>query len=192
MPFGLCNAPGMFQRLMMNIFHDFLRKFLEVFIDDFAVYGRTTNHIDCLRQTFQRCREVGLKLHPGKCYFAVSEGILLGHKVSRRGIEVDWDKVTVWLAISFPTNATEVKGFLGCVGYYRRFIEHFAKLALPLTSMLKAGADFQPTPARVQSFTDLKQRLVEAPVLMVLDWSKDFHVFVDVSGFCIGGSTVLL
>ena len=149
MPFGLCNAPGMFQRLMMNIFHDFLRKFLEVFIDDFAVYGRATDHIDCLRQTFQRCREVGLKLHPGKCYFAVSEGILLGHKVSKRGIEVDWDKVTVWLAISFPTNATEVKGFLGCVGYYRRFIEHFAKLALPLTSMLKAGADFQPTPARV-------------------------------------------
>jgi hypothetical protein len=112
----------------------------------------------------------------------------LGHKISKRGIEVDWDKVTIWLAIRFPTNATEVKGFLGCVGYYRRFIEHFAKLALPLNSMLKAGADFQPTPAKVlllQIFA-LKQRLVEAPVLIVPDWSKHFHVFVDISGFCIG------
>jgi hypothetical protein len=81
-------------------------------------------------------------LHPGKCYFSVSDGILLGHKASKRGIEVDWDKVTVWLAISFPTNATEVKGFLRYVGYYRRFIEHFAKWALPLTSMLKEDADF--------------------------------------------------
>lgn len=170
----------------MNILHDFLQKFLEVFIDDFAMYGPATYHIDCLRQTFRRCREVGLKLHPGKCYFAVTEVVLLGHKVSKRGIEVEQDKVAVWLGISFSTNTTEVKGCVGCVGYYRRFIKHFAKLAFPLTCMLRMGADFEPTPARMQSFNDLKQRLVEAPILMVPDWSKDFHVFVDVSGFCIG------
>jgi hypothetical protein len=106
----------MAQRLTMNIFHDFLRKFLEVFIDDFAMYGTAHDYVDCLRQMFQRCRETNLKLHPGKCFFVVTEGILLGHKVSKRGIEVDWDKVAVWLAILFPINATEVKGFLGCVG----------------------------------------------------------------------------
>src|SRR5450759_588711 len=144
MPFGLCNAPGMFQRLMMNIFHDFLRKFLEVFIDDFAVYGKAKDHVDHLRMTFQRCRETGLKLHPGKCFFAVQEGILLGHKVSKKGIEVDKEKIVVWLAVAFPTNLTKVQGFLGCTGYYCRFIIHFAKVALALTLMLKKDSDFEP------------------------------------------------
>ncbi|CAM6102046.1 unnamed protein product [Calypogeia fissa] len=89
MPFGLCNAPGMFQRLMMNVFHDYLRKFLEIFIDDFAVFGGVEDHVRYLRLTFQRCREVGLRLHPGKCFFGVNEGILLGHKISKQGIEID-------------------------------------------------------------------------------------------------------
>ena len=186
MPFGLCNAPGMFQRLMMNIFHDYLRKFLEVFIDDFAVYGETKEHAQHLRMTFQRCRETGLKLHPGKCFFGVQEGILLGHKVSKKGIEVDKEKIAVWLAVAFPTNLTEVQGFLGCVGYYRRFIIHFSKVALALTLMLKKDSDFEPTAERMAAFNELKKRLAEAPVLVTPDWSKDFHVYVDVSGFCIG------
>jgi hypothetical protein len=67
MPFGLCNAPGTFQRLVMDIFWDFLKHFLEVFIDDFAIYSDREEHMGFLRQTFQRWRETGLKLHPGKC-----------------------------------------------------------------------------------------------------------------------------
>ncbi|CAM6113397.1 unnamed protein product [Calypogeia fissa] len=186
MPFGLCNAPGTFQRIIMAVFHDFLRKFLEVFIDDFAVYGEKEDHLENLRMTFQRCREVGLKLHPGKCIFGVGEGTLLGHKVSKRGIEVDKEKVSVWQAVKFPTNVTEVRGFLGCLNYYRRFIKDFAKIALPIISMLKSGADFEATQERVESFEELKNRLLEAPILQTPDWEKEFHVFVDVSGFCIG------
>jgi transposase InsO family protein len=186
MPFGLCNAPGMFQRVMMNIFHDFLRNFLEVFIDDFAVYGAAKDHVQHLRKTFQRCRETDLKLHPGKCFFGVQEGILLGHKVSKKGIEVDQEKIAVWLAVAFPSSLVEVQGFLGCSGYYRRFIIHFAKVALPLTLMLRKDSDFEPTPERLAAFNELKKRLAEAPILVTPDWSKEFHVYVDVSGFCIG------
>ena len=93
MPFGLCNAPGTFQRLMVDIFRDFLRHFLEVFIDDFAVFSKWKEHLEYLRRTFQRCRETGLKLHPGKCFMGMISGILLGHIVSRNGLEVDSDKV---------------------------------------------------------------------------------------------------
>lgn len=95
----------------MNIFHDYFRKFLEVFIGYFAVFGRRVDHVDQLRMTSQRCREVGLKLHPGKCFFGVEEGILLGHKVSKRGIEVDQEKVAVWLAVQFPILVIELRGF---------------------------------------------------------------------------------
>ncbi|CAM6094053.1 unnamed protein product [Calypogeia fissa] len=186
MSFGLCNAPGMFQRLMMNIFHNFLSKFFEIFIDDFAIYGSIQNHKKCLRMTFQCCREVGLRLHPGKCFFRVNEGILLGHKISKKGIEVDHKKVAIWLAITFPKTLKEVRAFLGCVGYYRRFLQNYAKIALPLTKMLKRDIEVESTPERVLAFDTLKERLTGALVLITPDWGKDFHVYVDCSGFCIG------
>ncbi|CAM6087794.1 unnamed protein product [Calypogeia fissa] len=186
MPFGLCNAPGMFQRLMMNVFHDYLRKFLEIFIDDFAVLGRIEDHMRYLKMTFQRCREVGLRLHPGTCFFGVKEGVLLGHRISKEGIAVDHEKVALWLAISFPKSLKEVRAFFGCVGYYRRFIKDYAKIALPLTEMLKKSVDVESTLERVSAFEILKERLTQAPVLITPVWGKDFHVYVDGSGFCIG------
>ncbi|CAM6093803.1 unnamed protein product [Calypogeia fissa] len=170
----------------MNIFHDFLRKFLEIFIDDFAIYGTIQDHEECLRLTFQRCREVGLRLHPGKCFFGVNEGILLGHRISKKGIKVDQEKVAIWLAITFPKTLKEVRAFLGCVGYYRRFIQNYAKIASSLTKMLKRDVDVEPTLERVSAFDTLKERLTQAPVLTTPDWGKDFHVYVDCSGFCIG------
>ena len=84
MPFGLCNALGTFQRLMMDIFQDFLRHFLEVFIDDFAVFSSCKDHLGYLRRTFQRCRETFLKLHPGKCFLRMTSGVLLGHVVATK------------------------------------------------------------------------------------------------------------
>ena len=142
MPFRLCNAPGTFQRLMMDIFQDFLRYFLEVFIDDFAVFGKRRDHLGYLKKTFERCRETNLKLHPGKCFLGMESGVLLGHVVSKTGLEVDLDKVKVILTLTAPTNVWEIRGFLGCVGYYRRFIKDYARKALPLTELLKKEEDF--------------------------------------------------
>jgi len=186
MPFGLCNAPGTFQRLMTDIFQDFLKHFLEVFIDDFAVFSKWCEHLTCLRKTFQRCRETKLKLHPGKCYFGMISGLLLGHIVSRHGIAVDVGKVVVMLALLPPKNLRELRGFLGCVEYYRRFIENYARLAIPLTELLKKEVDYLWTTVRQEAFEELKKRLVTAPILATPDWTKEFHVTVDASGWCVG------
>ncbi|KAL2641651.1 hypothetical protein R1flu_009238 [Riccia fluitans] len=95
MPFGLCNALATFQRMMTSIFQEYLRKFLEIFIDDFCVFGPKKDHLNSLAIVFQCCRDSQLALHPEKCFFGMSEGILLGHRVSQRGIEVDVDKKTI-------------------------------------------------------------------------------------------------
>ena len=171
---------------MMDIFQDFLKHFLEVFIDDFAVFSRWVEHLDYLRKTFQRCRETKLKLHPGKCFFGMLAGLLLGHIVSRKGIAVDVAKVIVMLALLAPTNLRELRGFLGCVGYYRRFIENYARLAMPLTELLKKEEEYLWTEIRQQAFEELKRRLVTAPILAPPDWSKSFHVTLDASGWCVG------
>ena len=186
MPFGLCNAPGTFQRLMMDIFKDFLRHFLEVFIDDFAVFSNQADHQEFLRETFQRCRETGLKLHPGKCFLGMESGVLLGHVVSRSGLQVDSDKVQVILTLVAPKTVREVRGFLGCVGYYRRFIDNYAKVATPLTELLKQETEFIWTERRQKAFEDLKRALTTAPILSPPDWEKEFHVTLDASGWCLG------
>ena len=104
MPFGLCNAPGTFQRIMRDIFHDFMRHFLEVFIDDFVVFSKSwEEHLEHLRLTFERCREANLKLHPRKCFIKMDSGILLGHRVSEQGIAVDLETVS-YTHLTLPTN----------------------------------------------------------------------------------------
>ena len=186
MPFGLCNTPRTFQRLMMDIFQDFLWHFLEVFIDDFAVFSSRKDHLNYLKQTFQRCRETSLKLHPGKCFFGMVSGVLLGHVVSKQGLEVDIDKVKPILALATPTNIREIRGFLGCIRYYRRFIEGYAWKALPLTELLKKDAEFTWNPDRQRAFEQLKSVLTKAPVLSPPDWEKEFHVTIDASEWCLG------
>jgi transposase InsO family protein len=188
MPFGLCNAPATFQRIMMIIFQEFLRKFLEVFMDDFCVYSPEAEHFSHLIQTFEKCRQTGLRLHPWKSYFGMTKGILLGHVISKKGIELDVDKVKVIAALKAPTDVREIRAFLGHAGYYRRAIHKYAEIAMPLTALLKKDIEFEWNDTRQQAFEDLKQRLISAPVLIKPDWEKDFHVFIDASAYCIGAN----
>ena len=186
MPFGLCNAPGTFQRAMMIIFQDFLRKFLEIFMDDFCVFSSREEHKKCLESTFKKCKEANLSLHPEKCYMAMEEGILLGHRIGKEGIKVDPDKVKVIKALLPPKNVSQLRGFLGHVGYYRRFIHRYAYIATPLTQLLKKGTTYEWTEKRQAAFEELKRRLTEAPVLMAPRWGEVWYVSIDTSGFCIG------
>jgi len=186
MPFGLCNAPATFQRAMMVIFQDFLQDFMEVFIDDFCVYGTSADHPKHLEKTFARCRQAGLALQAEKCFLAMTEGILLGHKISKKGIEVDYDKIAVVLTLEIPGNLRELRGFLGCVGYYRRFVEGYSRIAACLTHLLRKDAPYEWNEKRQEAFQTLKDRLMHAPMLSPPDWDKPFHVDVDVSKFCIG------
>ena len=94
MPFGLCNAPATFQRCMMAIFSDLVEEIIDVFMDDFSVYGSSFEGcLENLEQVLKRCEEINLVLNWEKCYFMVEEGIVLGHKISAQGIEVDKVKV---------------------------------------------------------------------------------------------------
>ncbi|KAL1545422.1 hypothetical protein AAHA92_22151 [Salvia divinorum] len=143
MPFGLCNAPGTFQRCMMSIFSDLLEECIEIFMDDFTVYGDSfdacLHHLD---RVLERCRAKSLVLNFEKCHFMVTEGIVLGHIVSEKGIQVDPAKVDVIAKLPYPTNQKEIRGFLGHAGFYRRFIKDFAKIAQPLTRLLQNEVDF--------------------------------------------------
>lgn len=170
----------------MIIFQEYLHKFLEFFLDDFCVYSSQGTHLDKLRLTFQKCRAAQLCLHPEKCYIGMKEGILLGHVISSRGIEVDVEKVKVILALLPPTDLRSLRGFLGYVGYYRRFIRLYADLAMPLTQLLKKDVEFVWTMDCQKAFEALKPRLTQAPVLIPPDWSLPFHVYIDSSAFCIG------
>ncbi|GJR94550.1 reverse transcriptase domain-containing protein [Tanacetum coccineum] len=117
MPFGLCNAPGTFQRCMMSIFHDMIKKMMEVFMDDFLVFGNSfRNCLSCVDKMLQRCEDTNLCLNWEKTHFMVKEGIVLGHNISKNGIEVDKDKVDIIAKLPHPTTVKGVQSFLGHAG----------------------------------------------------------------------------
>ncbi|GJS32620.1 reverse transcriptase domain-containing protein [Tanacetum coccineum] len=114
MPFGLCNAPGTFQRCMVAIFHDMIEKTMEVFMDDFSVFGDSfSSCLSHLDKMLQRCEDTNLVLNWEKCHFMVKEGIVLGHKISKSGIEVDKSKVDVIAKLPHPTTVKGIRSFLG-------------------------------------------------------------------------------
>ncbi|GKB42359.1 reverse transcriptase domain-containing protein [Tanacetum coccineum] len=114
MPFGLCNAPGTFQRCMLAIFHDMVEKTMEVFMDDFSVFGNSfQNCLSRLDHMLQRCEDTNLSLNWEKSHFMVKEGIVLGHKISKKGIEVDKAKIDVIAKLPHPTTVKGIRSFLG-------------------------------------------------------------------------------
>ncbi|GJZ31012.1 reverse transcriptase domain-containing protein [Tanacetum coccineum] len=126
MPFGLCNAPGTFQRCMMAIFHDMIEETMEVFMDDFSVFGDSfSSCLSHLDKMLKRCEDTNLVLNWEKCHFMVKEGIVLGHKISKSGIEVDRAKVDVIAKLPHPTSVKGVRSFLGHAGFYRSIYSRF-------------------------------------------------------------------
>ena len=166
MPFGLCNAPATFQRCMLSIFSDMVEKFIEVFMDDFSVFGDSFN--TCLHHltlVLKRCQETNLVLNWEKCHFMVPEGIVLGHKISRKGIEVDKAKVEIIEKLPLPTSVKAVRSFLGHAGFYRRFIKDFSKIAKPLSNLLVIDNPFIFDDNCKHAFKTLKRKLTTAPII---------------------------
>ncbi|GJW59455.1 putative nucleotidyltransferase, ribonuclease H [Tanacetum coccineum] len=119
MPFGLCNAPATFQRCMTAIFHELIEDSMEVFMDDFSVFGSSFDHcLKNLEKMLKRCEETNLVLNWEKCHFMVKEGIVLGHKVSGSGIEVDKAKIEAISKLPYPTNVKAVRSYLGHASFY--------------------------------------------------------------------------
>nr|GEV67368.1 reverse transcriptase domain-containing protein [Tanacetum cinerariifolium] len=150
MPFRLCNALGTFQRCMVAIFHDMIEQTMEVFIDDFSVFG-----------------------------------IVLGHKISKKGIEVDKAKIKVISKLSHTTTVKGIKSFLEHAGFYQRFIKDFSKISRPMTHLLEKNASFVFFDDCIQAFRTLKEKLTQDSILIAPDWDHPFELMCDVSDFAV-------
>ncbi|XP_019100932.1 PREDICTED: uncharacterized protein LOC104789643 [Camelina sativa] len=187
MTFGLCNAPATFQRCMMSIFTDMIEDYMEVFMDDFSVYGSSFKScLDNLCKVLARCEEKHMVLNWEKCHFMVRDGIVLGHRVSEAGIEVDPAKIEVMTGLQLPENVKEVRSFLGHAEFYRRFIKDFSKIAIPLSALLCKDVKFEFTDECRIVFERIKQELVSAPIVQPPDWDLPFEVMCDASDFAVG------
>ncbi|GKD80910.1 reverse transcriptase domain-containing protein [Tanacetum coccineum] len=146
MPFGLCNAPGTFQRCMVAIFHDMIKKSMEVFMDDFSVFRDSfSSCLSYLDKMLERCETTNLVLNWEKFHFMVKEGIVLGHKISNNGIEVDHAKVDVINKLPPPTTVKRIRSFL------------------------EKETPFVFSPECQESFEILKTKLTKAPILVAPD-----------------------
>ena len=188
MPFGLCNAPATFQRLMDLVLAGLLWSHCLVYVDDVIVLGKDfSDHISNLNAVFQRLREANLRLKPSKCSFLQRKVCYLGHIVSSEGISTDpakTDKVRNWPC---PTNVKEVQQFLGFSNYYRKFIKNFATIAKPLYQITERKGTFKWTAACQEAFDTLRIQLSTAPMLAYPDYTRPFILDTDASDVGMGG-----
>nr|GEU55058.1 reverse transcriptase domain-containing protein [Tanacetum cinerariifolium] len=175
------------KRCMMAIFHDMIEKTMEVFMDDFSIFGNSFEScLSHLERMMKRCEDTNLCLNWEKSYFMVMEGIVLGHKISKQGIEVDKANVDVITKLPYLTTVKGIRSFLGHAGFYRRFIKDFSKIARPMTRLLEKDTPFLFSQVCVEAFQTLKRKLTEAPILIAPDWDMPFELMCDASDFAIG------
>ncbi|GKC46305.1 reverse transcriptase domain-containing protein [Tanacetum coccineum] len=172
---------------MVAIFYDMIEKTMEVFMDDFSVFGDSFSFcLSYLDKMLQRCEDTNLVLNWEKCHFMVKEGIVLGHKISKTGIEVDKAKVDVIAKLPHPTTVKGIRSFLGHAGFYRRFIQDFSKIARPITHLLEKETPFIISKECIEAFETLKMKLTQAPILVAPDWDLPFEIMCDASDFAVG------
>ena len=187
MPFSLCNALGTFQRCMMSIFFDLAEEVMEIFMDDFTVYGSIFEQcLHNLGTVLQRCKDKNLALNWEKCHFMVTEEIVLGHMISAARLEVDQEKVSIIRNLMPPTTVKGIRSFLGHAGFYRRFIRDFSKIARPLCRLLEKDTKFYFDESCQNAFEEIKFKLVEAPIMEKPDWKREFENMCDASDFAMG------
>ena len=157
---------------MTAIFLDPIENIVEVFMDDFSVYGGSFDKcLDNLRIVLQRCREKNVVLNLEKCDFMVQEGIVLRHLISSRGLEVDKEKIATIQTLTPPTTVRGIRSFLGHASFYSRFIKDFSKIAKPLCKLLEKDAIFSFDEVCITAFEEIKKKLIEAPIVVALTWN---------------------
>lgn len=198
MPFGLCNAPATFQRLMERLFGDQRHQSVLLYLDDVIVFSSTVQqHMERLEVVFQRLQQQNLKVKLSKCHFFQKQVLYLGHVVSEQGVATDPEKVAAVQNWRRPTHLSGLRSFLGFTSYYRKFVEGYSKLAAPLHHLVgqlsprKGKTPNIPLLARwdekcEQAFQSLREKLCTAPVLAFADFAKPFVLEVDASHLGLG------
>lgn len=190
MPFGLCNAPATFQRLMQQCLSRQLSESLLVYLDDIIIYSPDfSSHLQDLESVFEKLWYHGSKLRLDKCKLLQQEVKFLGHIVDRKGVKPDPEKTSAVQDWPPPTTIRPVRPFLKLAGYYRRFVSNIAKIARPLNQLLTGIPASKKTEARgvcwstdcQEAFDTLKTALTQAPILAYADYSLPFLVYTDAS-----------
>jgi hypothetical protein len=189
MPFGVANGSAAYSRAIAIILSGLLWNNVLSFIDDIILADSTIHeHGKNLRLTFTRFRQYGVKISIQKSTFLGKNIPILGHIISPNGIQADPTKISVILDIPTPKNAKELLHFLASVGYFRRFIRNYAKIAKPLYSLTSKTMKFAWTPEHEKVFVQLKAILTNPPVLAFFDFNKPIHIYTDASGYGVGAA----
>lgn len=187
MPFGLRNAPATFQRMINSVLRNFINKNCLVYMDDVIIFSTSLEeHLLYLDQILKTLSDKGLKIQLDKCEFLQKEVLFLGHKVTKNGLEPNPEKIKSIINFPLPKTSKEIKSFLGLVGYYRKFICNFAKIAKPLTQCLKKGNKIFISKDYIDAVEKLKRIISEKPILQRPDFNKSFIVTTDASNYAIG------
>ena len=186
-PFGLCNAPATFSRLMDRVLSGLHWETCLFYLDDIIVFSSTwEEHLARLRQVFERLRHADLKLGAEKCAFAAKEVSYLGHRVTEEGLLPDSALLAAIREILPPKTATEVRSFLGLAGYYRRYVKNFAAIAGPLHALTRKDAVFHWSSDCQDAFDRLKTLLTISPITTFPDFSQSFQLYTDASTAGLG------
>jgi hypothetical protein len=186
MPFGLTNAPATFQQLMNSIFSQYLRQFVLVFFDDILIYSKTEEeHCKHLTIVLELLRSNQLKAKMSKCIFFTPSVEYLGHVITASGVAMDPTKIQVIINWKTPTTVTQLRGFLGLTGYYKRFIKGYAVICKPLHAALKKNS-FKWNQEQEKAFSELKRVMTSPPVLALPNFSVPFVLETDASGYGLG------
>ena len=187
LPFGLCNAPPTFQRMMEIIFSSLGWEFILIYLDDIIIFSSSVEqHLDHLKKVFIKLSEAKLKVSPKKCSFLQSSVKYLGAIISENGISVDEDKVAVIDKYPQPKMAKEALSFISLCSYYRRWIKNFADLSEPIYAVSKSEKHFHWGEKQENCFNRLKAVMKSAPVLCFPDFNKPFKLDTDASSTAIG------
>ena len=190
MPFGLCNAPGTFERLMETVLRGMQWERAVLYLDDIIIFSDTVSeHMIRLEEIFQRLQKANLMLKPAKCHFFQRQVEFLGHIVNAEGVSTDPHKIEAIVNWEVPKRVKDVRAFLGITGYYRRFIKDYAQIAKPLHQLTEKSSNFEWTGEVHEAFETLKAALVQAPILGYPshDEGDRFILDTDASNCHIGG-----
>eukprot|EP01088_Endostelium_zonatum_P009160 TRINITY_DN2235_c0_g2_i1.p1 TRINITY_DN2235_c0_g2~~TRINITY_DN2235_c0_g2_i1.p1 ORF type:complete len:1400 (-),score=292.55 TRINITY_DN2235_c0_g2_i1:276-4475(-) len=186
LPQGFINSSSVFQRTMNMILSGLSWEFLLVYIDDILIFSKTfEQHITQIKAVLERLRKNNLIIKLSKCEFARSELLFLGHIINKAGISTDPRKTNIISKCAAPGNQSELRSFLGCTGYYRKFIHKYSDITVPLRESVN-NKTWTWGKEQEDAFNLLKKLLCESPVLRHPDFTKPFKILCDASGYAAG------
>lgn len=186
MPFCLSTAPSIFQELA-NIVLQGCEEFATVYLDDILIFSKNEEeHLRHIQEVFDRLRQHGLKLKLKKCSFFKRETEYLGFIINKNGVKPNPDKVKAIRNLPSPKTVKQIRGFMGMIGFYRRFIPNFSQIAEPLIALTKKYAKFKWTIDCQKAFDFLKESLSVVPLLSYPNPNKPYVLYTDASNTCIG------